>query len=132
MGEVYQLFRPSFNRAIQVEARDDRLTSDAGMLVVRELEERLGLVSRLANDLNDPRNPDYVKHTMTSLLRARLLMLSSGWRDVNDIDLLRQDPVFRLAISDRRGQGPIRENSLPSVSTMTRLTATLARHPGGL
>ena len=60
----------TFNRAIKVEPCAERLSSDAGVLLQRELDERLCLTRRLAAQLQDPRDPDLVTHPLAALLRA--------------------------------------------------------------
>ena len=129
MGEVYLPLIPSYNRSVHIHFRDEWLTSDAGMLVVREALDRLGLIEWLVERLEDPRSPAHVQHPLSELLRARLLMLTLGWQDANDVDLLRQDPAFRLAASDRRGDRALRDERVPSVSSMVRLSAMLSSDP---
>jgi hypothetical protein len=56
MSEVQPLlFEPTFNRAVKVQVGDDRITSDAGLLLLREADHRLGLTESLAQKLHDPR-----------------------------------------------------------------------------
>ena len=63
MGEEQStLFSPDFNRSIQVEARQERLTSDAGALLLREVFSRLGLEELFAETLVDPRRPELITH----------------------------------------------------------------------
>jgi len=126
MGEAYPVIRPTFNFSVCVDSRDDRVTSDAGFLPLRETLHRLGLVDWLTDRLVDPRNPELTTHSFSSLVRTRLLMLAQGWQDDRHIDLLRNDPAFRLAVADRRGVRPLRDDDIPSVSTMSRLSATLS------
>jgi hypothetical protein len=126
VGEAYLIGQASFNGSVRIETRQDRLTSDAGVLLMRELLEKLRLIDWLTEHVDDPRDPDLTTHALSSLLRARLLMLCQGWRDADDIDLLREDPAFRLSVSDDRGVRPLREDELPSVSTVVRLTAMLS------
>lgn len=132
-GAREQLFGLTFNRAIKVEARAERLSSDAGVLLQRELDERLGLTRTLAAQLQDPRDPDLVTHPLSELLRARLYLLNEGWRDQDDVDKLRDDPALRLAVSERRGDaalGPATEPQTPeglaSQPTQSRLIAALS------
>lgn len=131
VSEQYLLFQPEFNRSIQVEVRDERLTSDAGALLCREAAERLGLFARLASQLKDPRDPEAVTHPLTELLRTLVLLQVQGWRDQDDVDRLRADPAFRLAVSDRRGDRPLREEdgapqALASQPTLSRTLRTLS------
>jgi hypothetical protein len=101
------LFGLEFNGSLRVEARPERLTSEAGAVVLREVLERLGLVGWLTRRLHDPRDPALITHPLAELLRTALLLLGQGWRDQDDADTLRADAVLRLAVSDRRGIGPL-------------------------
>ena len=107
MGEELSLFRPEFNQSIRVEARAERLTSDAGAVLVREVDERLGITQWLAERLGDTRDPKLITHPLAEMVRTSLVLLSLGWRDQDDADALRDDPVFRLAVSNRRGVSPL-------------------------
>jgi hypothetical protein len=92
------------------------LSSDAGVLVLREVEQRLRVAERMAACIVDPRAPDQITHTLADIIRFRLLMIAAGYEDGNDANNLRVDPVFKmahdLAPSDRE---------LCSQSTISRL-----------
>jgi hypothetical protein len=75
-----------------------QLSSDAGVLVLREVEQRLGIAERLAACINDPRRPERVRHEVTDILRFRMLMIAAGYEDGNDAGSVRHDPVFKLAL----------------------------------
>jgi DDE family transposase len=75
-----------------------QLSSDGGLLALREVERRLGLAERLAACLDDPRAPERVRHGVAAILRFRMLMIAAGYEDGNDADALRHDPVFKLAL----------------------------------
>ena len=108
MGEAYPLFHPTFNRSSQVEARDERLTSYAGLILLREVGERLGIFKWLAAHLDDRREANRCEYTLVDLLRTRLLALASGYEQQSDVDRLRHDLAFRLATSSARGELPAR------------------------
>ena len=74
------------------------LSSDGGLLVLREVERRLGLAERLAGCIDDPRLPERVRHGVAEILRFRMLMIAAGYEDGNDADSLRHDPIFKLAL----------------------------------
>jgi hypothetical protein len=133
MGEEQgTLFSPECNRSVVVEARRDRLTADAGVLLMRELSERLGMARLIGEHLDDPRDPGRITHPFLEFLRTRLFTLVQGWGDQNDVALLHADPAFRLAVSERRGEGPLRmpedrrPDGLCSQPTLSRLLHTLA------
>lgn len=128
MGEEQgTLFSPEYNRSIRVEARPEKLTSDAGALLMREVMERLGYSELIARHLTDPRVPGRVTHSQAELVRTVLLLLAQGWSGQSDVGLLRADPAFRMAVSSRRGQRPLREaggrepEGLCSQPTLSRL-----------
>jgi len=101
-----------------VVARFDggRLSSEGGLLALREIERRLGLADRLAGCLRDPRMPEKVVHRLAEIIRFRMLMIAAGYEDGNDANTLRGDPMFKLAL-DRLPSG----EELCSQSTVSRL-----------
>lgn len=133
MGEVQgTLFQPEFNRSIHVEARPERLSADTGALLLRELAQRLGLPALLEEHLSDPRDPSRTVHPFVELILTQLLLDAQGWTDQTDVSLLRNDPILRLAVSRRRGDGPVqagsktRPDELCSQPTLSRLLDALA------
>jgi len=101
-----------------VVARFDggRLSSEGGLLALREIERRLGVADRLAGCLTDPRAPERVEHRLAEIIRFRMLMIAAGYEDGNDADALRRDPMFKLAL-DRLPS----DDELCSQSTISRL-----------
>jgi len=133
MGEVQgTLFALEFNRSVRVEARPERLTAEAGVLLMREMADRLGLPALASRHLSDARDPTRVVHPFLELLRTRVLAMMQGWGDQNDVGLLHDDPVFRLGVSRRRGDSPLRESEgqapdgLCSQPTLSRFMTGLA------
>jgi hypothetical protein len=74
-----------------------RITSDGGVMLLAAAEAKLGFAERLAAKIADPRDPDRVIHTVSSILKARILAIACGYEDGNDLDALRSDPAFKLA-----------------------------------
>jgi len=107
VGDSVSEIRPTFNGSLHVECREDRITSDAGAVLVREIDDLVGLSAWLAERLHDPRDPDKLVHPLIELLRTRLYLLVQGRRDQDDADTLRDDPAFRVAVSQRRGVAPL-------------------------
>jgi hypothetical protein len=81
---------------ITLTTSDALLSSDAGLLPIRQFDDRLGFSQQLADALDDPRDPDLIEHTIPAMLRARLYGILAGYEDQNDHDALRADPVFKL------------------------------------
>jgi hypothetical protein len=142
MGEDLTPFWAEFNGSLRIESRAERLTSEAGAVILREVVERLGVVPWMVERLRDPRNPRLVTHPLAELLHTAVLLIAQGWRDRDDADALRDDAALRIAVSTRRGisplQGPEREEGaapsknppapegLASQPTLSRLVRVLA------
>jgi hypothetical protein len=94
-----------------------RLSSDGGILLLAEVERRLGIAERLARCVEDPRAPDRIVHGLGEMIRFRALAIAAGYPDANDCDLLRKDPAFKMAVGRLPESGP----DLCSQPTMTRL-----------
>ncbi len=93
------------------------LSSDGGVLLLRGVERRLGIATRLAGCIHDKRDPDSIDHTLNEMLRLRMFAIAAGYEDANDCNTLRHDPVFKMAI----GRAPASGDALCSQPTMSRL-----------
>jgi Transposase DDE domain group 1 len=71
---------------IQVEVSDAPLTSNAGLLPLRQFDQRIGLTSQFAAALHDPRDPDLIDHTFPEMVRSRIFGILAGYEDQNDHD----------------------------------------------
>src|SRR5271170_7969805 len=104
------------------------LSSDGGILTLREIEGRLRVAERMAACIQDPRASHHVTHSMAEIIRFRLLMIAAGYEDGNDADSLRSDPMFKMALdltpSDRElcSQPTIsRLENLPDARALLRM-----------
>lgn len=100
---------------VVLEVSAAQLSSDAGLLVVREFDGRIGWTARFADAITDTRDPMFTRHDLLSLVRQRIYGVLADYEDQNDHDELRSDPVFKL-IADRRPDGP----DLASQPTLSR------------
>lgn len=126
MGEESRDVRFDFNGSVRIASRGEQLSGNAGAMLLRAVDDAVGVTKQVAGDLHDPRNPELVRYGLTELLRTRLQMIALGYRDQGDADLLRRDPVLRLAVSDAAGLSPLSDESLASQPTMSRLIDTLS------
>jgi len=126
MGEEEELsFEFTFNRSIKVESRAERLTGDAGVMLLRELDERLGLTSSLGESLWDFRDQDQIRYSLVELLRQRIYGFAQGYRHQDDLDRTAHDPAMRLAVWEGGGEDALEER-LSSQPTQSRLLDTMA------
>lgn len=107
---------PVWGKPIKVRFDGGMLSSDAGILVLREVEKRLGVAERLAGCIDDPRAQEQVVHSLSDIIRFRVMMIAAGYEDGNDASSLRADPAFKLA-QDRLPSG----RDLASQPTISRL-----------
>ena len=108
---------PSVGRKKVTAAFDGgRLTSDGGVLLLAQAEREMRICTELAACIADPRDPTRVVHALDDILRARVLAITRGYEDADDLDALRDDPGFRLALGKLPGSGP----GLASQPTMSR------------
>jgi hypothetical protein len=120
-------------KAVRAAFDGGRLTSDAGVLVLAEIERRLGIAERLARCLADPRAPGRVRHTVVDMLRFRVLLIAAGYPDANDCDTLRSDPAFKMAVGRLPESGPdlcsqptmCRLENLPTATALKRMMAAM-------
>ncbi len=102
MGEKQnQPFQLSFNPRLKVELQGARVSSDGGLIVVRELDERLGLGELIEEHLTDPRRGKNTQFPLADLFRQSVYSRLAGYEDVNDAQRLSQDPTFRLIGSEK-------------------------------
>ena len=101
MGERQeQPFELSFNGRLRVDFQGARVTSDGGLLLVRELVERLGFGELIERHLTDGRAKN-TQLPLADLVRQSLYSRLAGYEDVNDAERLSQDPAFRLIGSEK-------------------------------
>jgi Transposase DDE domain group 1 len=120
------LFNSLGSRQVVTDFSAGHLSSDGGMLLLRQLDEGLGLSRSLAGCFRDLRNPLLIEHSVRELVAQRLLGLAAGYEDLNDHNLLRLDPLFAVAVGkeDPLGTGralPDQGKALASASTLNRL-----------
>jgi len=118
------------NRSIKLRQADSRISDNAGALLLREVDHRLGLTADLAARLTDPRDPARSRYQQVELLRQHLYALALGHVRQDDQDLLAHDPGLKLAVWDRPGQGVLNERLASQPSDwrlMSRLSAKAHR-----
>jgi hypothetical protein len=104
-----------FGTPLVVEPSPGQLSGDAGLLPVRQFDQRIGLTRAFADALDDPRDPDLIEHTRAQMVRSRVYGILAGYEDQNDHDALRADPVFKL-VAERSPD----DSDLASQPTLSR------------
>jgi hypothetical protein len=123
-------FQELGRRAVTAKFDGGAITSDAGGLLLREVEAQTGILRRFAACFNDHRDPDRIEHSVYDLLAQRIFALALGYEDLNDHDTLRNDPLLAVLVgkTDPTGQERVqrrdRGKPLAGKSTLNRLELT--------
>jgi len=121
--EQLVLFKDISGKKVEVEFDGGEMSSDAGLLFLRELESELGVIGRVADVIRDRRHAGYVKHELLELTRQRVFQIAAGYEDGNDCNELRNDPVMKMACE----RLPITDPALASQPTMSRFENSISR-----
>src|SRR5271156_4848560 len=115
-----ELTFPSFDRRkIEANFAGGDVSSDGGIMLLRQADRHLGLVAALDAVLPDPRHPHFIIHRQVDLLRQRIFGLALGYEDLNDHATLRRDPAWQTALE--------RDEELASSPTLCRLENRVQR-----
>lgn len=106
-------------RVVEANFRGGAISSDGGVMLLRQLDRKIGLSAAVAAALTDPRDPERITHSLRDLVAQRLYGLACGYEDLNDHDVLRHDPLMQTAV------GKIAE--LASSPTFSRLETRATR-----
>ncbi|MDA0988825.1 MAG: transposase, partial [Chloroflexi bacterium] len=127
MGESTNPLKVRFDRRVRLEFRSATITSDAGLLAVRELDEALGLTERAAAHLKESRTGRNVQHQLVPLLRQSVYSRLAGYEDTNDAERLAQDPAMRVIAGWRGAEKPA-----ASTNSMSRFETEVLTRPENL
>ena len=110
-------------RRVHLGFSHDRLSSDGGALLLREVDNQIGLLRELSAAISDQRDKRYVSHDISSMLAQRVYQIACGYEDSNDCNELRHDVVMKLCA----GRLPVSGDALASQPTMSRLENSVSR-----
>lgn len=110
------IFESLFNKEVVADFAGGRITSDAGGLLLRELDQRYRIAEHAARCLHDPREDHKIKHDLLTLVRQRLFAIALGYEDNNDAATLAKDPACKIMA----GRAPESAADLASQPTLSR------------
>ena len=112
-----------FGKRLDIAFDGGILTSDSGVLLLREVEAKTGILSRIIGAITDRRHKSYVAHSTAELVHQRVFQIACGYEDANDCDALKSDPGFKAAC----GRLPLSGADLASQPTMSRFENQISR-----
>src|SRR6266568_1755950 len=110
-------------KAVDLDFDGGRLSSDAGVVLLKDIDDQLGLTRALAAVLSDPRDARRIHFTPEDLLKQRVFYIAAGYEDANDANTLRDDPIFKLMLDRLPASGA----SLASQPTISRFENRVSR-----
>lgn len=111
-------FSRSNRRTVEADFNGGAVSSDGGLLLVKEADRKLRLIERVAGRLDDNRQQGKVRHETATMMRQRVMALCAGWEDLNDAEQLRHDPVHQIAAG---------QDALASAPTLSRFENAQSR-----
>ncbi len=103
-----------FNKKqVEVNFTMEETSNDGGLLLLNEVDRQIGLIDKLAGCINDPRHQSYVDHSISSMLRQRIMQIAAGYEDSNDCNSLKDDGILKICVGN--------EEPLATQPTMCRL-----------
>ena len=113
-------FSPLGRKKVSGSFSGGSITSDGGLLLLREVDKKLQLTNKIAKLITDKRNQSYITHSVIQMLRQRIFGLAAGYEDLNDHDTLRKDIAFQTVVG--------MEQELAGSSTLFRFENSISRH----
>ena len=107
-------------RTVTASFDQAQLSSDTGVVLLRQVDRDLKLSGRLAGAMIDPRQSGKVRHTVGDLFLQRILQICAGYEDTSDANTLRDDPAFQIALGRTPGDERARLASQPTLSRFER------------
>ena len=113
---------PVCKKPIELSYTAEKISSDGGLLLLREVESQSGILKAITNCIEEDRHPGYIKHSIKSMLTQRVFQIAAGYEDANDCDTLREDMILKICadVAPESGQ------HLSSQPTMSRFENSLS------
>ena len=118
-GKLFDL-QPIENKRVEVSFTASEISSDGGLLLIKDIENQTGIIRAIVSCIEDNRHQSYIDHSLEEIAAQRVYQIAAGYEDANDCNKLRDDTILKMSV----GRLPITGNPLASQSTMTRFENT--------
>jgi len=113
---------PVCKKPIEISFTAEKISSDGGLLLLREVENHSRILQAITNCIEEDRHPGYIQHSIKSMLTQRVFQIAAGYEDANDCDTLREDMILKICADVAPESG----NHLSSQPTMSRFENSLS------
>ena len=111
------------NKPIELSYTGEKISVDGGLLLLKDVDNQLGIINKFSSCIDDDRDQRYIDHTIESIVSQRVYQIAAGYEDANDCNTLRNDAVIKLCSN----QLPETDIDLGSQSTMSRFENSVRR-----
>jgi len=115
-------FKGIKSKKVEANFKGGLITSDAGVLLLRQAEQKIGLLKKLSQCIKDSRHKSYTKHAIETTIKQRVFAIACGYEDLNDHNELRKDAMFKIAV-DKKAH----DSNLASSPTICRMENNITR-----
>jgi Transposase DDE domain group 1 len=112
--------QPIDNKRVEVGFAAQEISSDGGLLLIKDVEQRISIIKAITACMDDTRHQSYVHHSLEEIAAQRIYQIVAGYEDANDCNKLRDDTILKMSV----GRLPITGDALASQPTMTRFENT--------
>jgi len=112
-------FPDIFSKPLMVKFSEENTSSDGGMIFLKQINDALGITKSISKVIHDDRDQRRIDHDLKNMIHQRLYQITAGYKDVNESDSLRNDPVFKLLCKDSKNNKE--SDALASSPTICRL-----------
>jgi hypothetical protein len=110
-------------KKVELSISGQEVSSDGGLLLLKEVENQIGIIKAMSNCITDMRDQRYVEHTLYNTLSQRIYQIAAGYEDANDCDTMRNDSILKMCSNKL----PQTDGALASQPTMCRLENSISR-----
>lgn len=104
------------SKKVEISFSHDKISSDGGILLLKEVENQIGIIDMLSKSIKDERHPSYIEFGLNEIISQRVYQIAAGYEDANDCNLLKDDHILKMSV----GRNPQTDNDLATQSTMSR------------
>jgi len=121
-NKIFQLSQVG-SKHLEVSFSHDKISSDGGILLLKEVENQIGIIQTITQSIKDERHPSYIEFGLNEIISQRVFQIAAGYEDANDCNLLKDDNILKMCV----GRNPQTDRNLATQSTISRFENSVTR-----